>query len=218
MKWETHCHTMYSNRRSRRFDALNTPREMIETAISKGLQGMAITDHDSVNGGLVGKRAAKAYPAFTVIPGVEVTTALGHILAIGVEEDIPRGLGVRETIDKIHEAGGIAVASHPFSNRAKSVKEECVKADAIEVFNAFNTPLANAKAMRLALKNSKPQTGGSDAHWRRTLGKAGLVCDDPIEDVPKGRARIFGEYTSPWELRLFQVRQILSCLAGRPIS
>lgn len=217
MKWETHCHTVYSNRRTRRFDALNTPKEMIEAAISQGLQGLIITDHDSVKGGLVGQRVARSYADFIVIPGVEVTSIAGHILAIGVRDDIPRGLQVGETIDEIHDAGGIAVASHPFSKRAKSVKDECIKADAIEVFNACNTAEANAKAMRLAAKSSIPRTAGSDAHWTRALGKAGLVCNDPVEDVPKGRAQVFGTYTSLLELKLFQARQVLSSLAGRPI-
>ncbi len=191
---------------------------MIEAAISQGLQGLVITDHDSVKGGLVGQRVARNYPSFIVIPGIEVTSAAGHILAIGVKEEIPRGLQVGETIDKIHEAGGIAVASHPFSKRAKSVKDKCTMADAIEVFNASNTPEANSMAMRLAVANSKPKSAGSDAHWTRTIGNAGLVCDDPLEHLPRGRARVFGTYTSPLERRIFQVRQILSSLAGRPIS
>src|SRR5439155_14496591 len=88
MKWETHCHTVYSNWRRRRFDALNTPREMIEAAIQKGLQGIVITDHDSVMGGLIGRKTAKAYAGFQVIPGAEITSRFGHILAIGVETDI----------------------------------------------------------------------------------------------------------------------------------
>src|SRR5206468_5017049 len=85
LKWETHSHTIYSNRRHRRFDALNTPREMIEAAIRKGLQGMIITDHDSVAGGLAGRKVARGYKDFKVIPGSEVTSGSGHILAIGIE-------------------------------------------------------------------------------------------------------------------------------------
>lgn len=190
---------------------------MIEAAISLGLHGLIITDHDNVKGGLVGQRIARGYSGFVVIPGVEVTSEAGHILAIGVREDIPGGLPVGETIDKIHQAGGIAIASHPFSTRAKSVKDECIKADAVEVFNSCNTVEANAKAMRLASENSRPKTAGSDAHWTRTLGKAGLVCEDPVEDVLKRRAQIFGNYTSFAQLRLFQARQVLSSFAGRPI-
>ena len=218
MRWETHCHTVYSNRRKRRFDALNTPKEMIEAAISRGLRGLVITDHDSVKGGLVGQRLARNYPEFIVIPGIEVTSAAGHILAIGVRDNIPKGLQVAETIEEIHSAGGIAVASHPFSKKARSVKDQCVLADAIEVFNANNTPKANSMAMQLAGTNSKPKSAGSDAHWTRVIGNAGLVCDDPLEDLLRGRARVFGTYTTLLERRTFQAKQILSSLAGRPIA
>lgn len=73
---------------------------MIEAAISQGLQGLVITDHDSVKGGLVGQRVARNYPDFIVIPGIEVTSTAGHILAIGVKEEIPRGLQAGETIER----------------------------------------------------------------------------------------------------------------------
>ena len=63
LKWETHCHSVYSNRRRRWFDALNTPREMIESAIRRGLDGMIITDHDTVKGGLAGKKIARGQSA-----------------------------------------------------------------------------------------------------------------------------------------------------------
>src|SRR5881397_2226673 len=69
LKWETHCHSVYSNRRKRWFDALNTPREMIESAIRRGLDGMIITDHDTVKGGLAGKKIARGINGFHVIPG-----------------------------------------------------------------------------------------------------------------------------------------------------
>src|SRR5437879_9834912 len=151
LKWETHCHTVYSNRRRRRFDALNTPREMIEAAIQKGLQGIVITDHDSVMGGLIGRKTAKAYAGFQVIPGAEITSRFGHILAIGVETDIPKGRSVGETVEKIRDHGGISIAAHPYSTRVQpSLREQCLKTDAVEVFNATNSLQANLKATSIA--------------------------------------------------------------------
>src|SRR5712691_13163074 len=161
LKWETHCHTVYSNRRQRRFDALNTPREMIEAAIRRGLQGMIITDHDSVTGGLFGRKASRGYGDFKVIPGAEVTSSSGHILAIGIENDVPKGLSVEETVEMIHDLGGIALASHPFSSRVRpSLGEECLKTDGVEVFNATNRGLTNARAMSLAQAHGRPRTAG----------------------------------------------------------
>jgi predicted metal-dependent phosphoesterase TrpH len=138
---------------------------MIQAGIKKGLHGMIITDHDSVRGGLVGKKEAKSFKDFQVIPGAEVTSLSGHILAIGVETDIPKGLSVDETIEIIHDHGGISVTSHPFSSRVRpSLGEQCLKTDAVEVFNATNTFSANRRAMSLAEARNRPQTGGSDAH------------------------------------------------------
>ncbi len=218
MRWETHCHTIYSNRRRRRFDALNTPREMIEAAMSKGLGGMIITDHDSVAGGLVGRKVALRFKDFKVIPGAEVTSRSGHILAIGIENDVPKGLSVEETVEMIHDLGGIAVASHPFSSRVRpSLGEECLKTDGVEVFNSANRGDSNSRALSLARGHGRPGTAGSDAHWERVVGNAGIVCDDPVEDIIRGRTKMFGRYTGSWDMRVFNFRQVASALANRPL-
>jgi predicted metal-dependent phosphoesterase TrpH len=218
LKWETHCHTVYSNRHPRRFDALNSPREMIEAAIRKGLEGIIVTDHDSVKGGLVGKAIAGRYKDFKVIPGAEISTRAGHILAMGIDENIPKGMSVDETVEMIHDLGGIAVASHPFSTRGRpSVGDYCLMADGIEVFNAMNRGLANSRALSLAEVHDRPRTAGSDAHWARTVGSAGIICDDPLEDIPKGRTALFGEYVSTWDRKAFNFRQLASALPNRPL-
>lgn len=218
MRWETHCHTVYSNKRNRRFDALNTPREMIEAAIKKGLQGMIITDHDTVKGGLVGRKAARTFQGFQVIPGAEITTRYGHVLAIGIESDIPKGLSVEETVDKIRDLAGISITSHPFSNRVKpSLGEQCIKTDGIEVFNATNSAKANARALSLAKTHTRPATAGSDAHWVKSVGRAGIISDDPINDIRRGRTEWYGEYASLWNRRIFNFRQVASALANRPL-
>ena len=218
MKWETHCHTVYSNRYSRRFDALNTPREMIEAAIEKGLQGIVVTDHDCVKGGLVARKVAKAYNDFQVIPGAEITSRSGHILAIGIETDIPKGLTVEETVSKIRDFGGISVTSHPFSTRVQpSLREQCLKTDGVEVFNATNSSKANAMAMSIAQAQARPTTAGSDAHWARSVGNAGIICDDPMSDIRKGRVLLFGEYTTLWNRGRFNFRQLTSSVANRPL-
>jgi len=181
---------------------------LIETAIKKGLGGIIITDHDNVKGGLIGKKLAKAYKGFIVIPGVEVTSYSGHILAIGIDENIPKNLSVEETVERIHDLGGVAVASHPFSKLVrKSLKGECLKTDAIEVFNATNKIGANERALLFARTNKKPQSAGSDAHWARNVGDAGIICDNPVEDLRKGRAKIFGDYTKRWDLARFMIRK-----------
>jgi predicted metal-dependent phosphoesterase TrpH len=191
---------------------------MIEAAVRRGLEGLIITDHDSVKGGLVGKEIAREYRDFTVIPGAEITSRAGHILAIGIEKNLPKGMCVEETVETIHDLGGIAVASHPFSSRVRpSVGDYCLVTDGIEVFNATNRGLANSRALSLAQMHGRPRTAGSDAHWARTVGTAGIICDDPLEDIPKGRTELFGEYVSTWDMRVFQFRQFASALPNRPL-
>jgi predicted metal-dependent phosphoesterase TrpH len=191
---------------------------MIEAAIRKGLNGLIITDHDSVKGGLVGKEVARDYRDFKVIPGAEITSRAGHVLAIGVDENVQKGLGVEETVGLIHDLGGIAVASHPFSIRVRpSVGNECLKADAVEVFNATSRGLTNSRAMSLAKINGHPRTAGSDAHWARTVGTAGIICDDPVENIPRGKVELFGTYVSTWDLKAFNFRQLASALPNRPL-
>jgi predicted metal-dependent phosphoesterase TrpH len=191
---------------------------MIEAAIGKGLQGMIITDHDSVAGGLAGRKIAHGYENFTVIPGAEVTSRSGHILAIGIENNVPKGLIVEETVERIHDLGGIAIASHPFSSRVRpSLGAECLKTDGVEVFNATNRGHSNSRALFLAQTHGRRGTAGSDAHWERTVGNAGIVCDNPLEDIPRGRARLFGGYTTSWNMRVFNFRQLASAVANRPL-
>jgi predicted metal-dependent phosphoesterase TrpH len=191
---------------------------MIEAAIVRGLQGMIITDHDSVMGGLVGKKVAKGYKDFQLIPGSEITSRSGHILAIGIEVNVPKRLSVEETVEKIHDLGGIAVASHPFSSRVRpSLGEECLKTDGIEVFNSTNRGLANASALALAQAYGRPRTAGSDSHWAKTVGNCGIICDDPLTDIGRGRTHLFGTYTGTWDMRVFNFRQLTSALLNRPI-
>jgi predicted metal-dependent phosphoesterase TrpH len=191
---------------------------MIEAAIGKGLQGMIITDHDSVAGGLAGRKIAHGYENFTVIPGAEVTSRSGHILAIGIENNVPKGLIVEETVERIHDLGGIAIASHPFSSRVRpSLGAECLKTDGVEVFNATNRGQSNSRALFLAQTHGRRGTAGSDAHWERTVGNAGIVCDNPLEDIPRGRARLFGGYTTSWNMRVFNFHQLASVVANRPL-
>jgi predicted metal-dependent phosphoesterase TrpH len=192
---------------------------MIEAAIRKGLRGIVVTDHDRVVGGLVARKVAKAFADFQVIPGAEVTSRFGHILAIGIETDIPKGLTVEETVDKIRDLGGISIASHPFSTRVQpSLGEQCIKTDGVEVFNATNGFQANAMAMSIAQTRGRPATAGSDAHWAKSVGYAGIVCDDPLSDIRKGRVALFGEYTTLWDRRIFNFRQLASTVANRPLG
>ena len=97
LKLDLHIHSQYSE------DGAGSPKEIIKILQKKGLHGMAITDHNTVRGGLESLKVAPK--DFIVIPGIEVSTKDGHIIGLNVKEDIPRRLTSGETIDKIIEQG-----------------------------------------------------------------------------------------------------------------
>ena len=198
MKIDCHCHTIFSKHFFWGYDALNKPEEMIKAAIKKGLDGLAITDHNTVKGSLAAKKIAKKYN-FKIITGSEISTETGDFLALGIKEDVPKNLSLEETLEKIHDLGGIGVAPHPFGRYIfrKCVKNKAIKADAIEVFNSSLNFMQNKKALNLAKKFKKSITAGSDAHSVREVGNAGIICDDdPIESIIKNKVKIFCKYTT----------------------
>ncbi len=102
---DLHVHSNYSK------DSLITPKELVFYAKKRGLTAVAVTDHNQIEGSW--KIAKEA--DFLVIPGMEVSSADGHIVALNLQDLIPRGLSARETVDRIHKAGGIAIAVHPYA-------------------------------------------------------------------------------------------------------
>jgi len=92
LKLDLHIHSQYSE------DASGTPLEIAKVLKKKGLNGMAITDHNTIEGGLSALKAASK--DFVVIPGIEISTKDGHIIALNVRETIPRGLTCEETVEK----------------------------------------------------------------------------------------------------------------------
>lgn len=173
LKLDLHIHSQYSE------DATGSPKDIIKILQKKGLQGMAITDHNTVEGGL---KALKVKPKeFIVIPGVEISTKDGHMLALNVTENIKRHLSVEETVEKIIDAGGLPVAPHLFRNMSGIKKEKLrniqTKISAIEVFNSCSLPQTNLKTAKIAKEYGLGGTGGSDAHDPIYAGYAYTTVD-----------------------------------------
>jgi predicted metal-dependent phosphoesterase TrpH len=143
------------------------------------------------------KEVAKKYK-FLILTGSEIKTKSGDLIALGIKENVPMFLTLEETIERVHDIGGITVAPHPFGTFVfrKCVGDGAVKADAIEVYNATLTPPANGRALRLANKFKKARTAGSDSHSIKEVGNAGIICEgDPIEAIMKNRVKTFGSRT-----------------------
>ncbi|MFH0929541.1 MAG: PHP domain-containing protein [Candidatus Aenigmatarchaeota archaeon] len=200
MRVDCHCHTIYSKHFLWGYDSISRPRDLVKAAVKKGLDGIAVTDHDNIKGSLATKKVARSFKGFTVLTGSEIKTKEGEIQGLGITKDVPKGLSIEETVERIHDLGGIAVAVHPYGSYIfrKGVELGAVKADAIEIFNASNLfEYSNVKAKNLARRYRKPVTAGSDAHSTREVGNAGIVFDgDPLEAIMKKRLKVFGEKNS----------------------
>ena len=173
IKLDLHIHSQYSK------DAIGSPKDIIKSLKKKGLQGMAITDHNTVEGSL---KAVKIAPKdFIIIPGIEISTSDGHILALNIEKSIAGNLSIQETVEKILEQGGTPIVPHLFRNMSGIKKEKLKiihqKINAIEVFNACSMPKTNLKIAKIAKEFNLGGTGGSDSHDPTYAGYAYTVVD-----------------------------------------
>lgn len=190
LRIDLHVHTSYSH------DGFCSVAQAVERAKARGLSGIAIADHNSIAGHAEIPKFSGG--DFLIIPGLEVSSKDGHVLGLGVNESIPRDLSAAETVDKIKEQGGIAVAPHPFSPARKTGVVFKAKFDAVEIFNSHAYFLSNPLAKKFAEQNQIPMTAGSDSHFPDEVGLAyvGVTCEPKLDDVLKaiarGEAVIFG--------------------------
>ena len=217
LKIDLHLHTHYSA------DATTTLKEVVHHAKKRGLDGIAVTDHDTTSGAL---RLMKQ-KHFLVIPGIEISSLQGHVLALNVTQPIPPELSLPETVEKIHQFGGIAVIAHPTAVLKTGLGHTLISSasnlDAVEVINtaAFPFFLTTYLSRRLAQRLKLPQTAGSDAHHPDEIGNAYTLInadsnrDDVTDAVKKGRTTPFGKPIS-WLLRLHRgASNIQTKLGGR---
>jgi len=177
MRLDLHSHTKFSP------DSRTEPRELVAAARRLGLDGLAITDHNAVAGIEAAREAAA--PGFLLIPGTEVSTHDGHVLALGVRETVPRSLPVSETIDRIVALGGVPVAAHPYRFWSGLGEASTIRArfPAYETANARTLRRGNVRAQILAQAQIVGVTGGSDAHFLDEIGGAITFIDEGVTDV-----------------------------------
>jgi len=172
LKFDLHVHTTGSK------DAFTKPSDLGSLCKLKGLDGIAITDHDQlcmeVPEGLAGIR------------GMEISSLNGHIIGLGLSSPVKKGLSADETIREIHRLGGLAIIPHPYDILRSSVNPEllAVRPDAIEVMNASSIlhSLSWKKAINFARERGWPPVAGSDSHIPQTLGTAYTIIENDSDD------------------------------------
>ena len=177
MKYDLHNHTYYSKCSNLK------PEILLKIAKKKGLNGIAVTDHNTTKGALVVKKLNKD-KNFEVIIGEEVDTNFGDVLTYYLNKEI-KIHDFFTLVDEVRKQSGLISIPHPFRMSINpKLKFSCPiakikdKIDAVECFNARMLPGNNEKAQKLAKKLNIPGTGGSDAHFELDIGRAYTIFDD----------------------------------------
>jgi predicted metal-dependent phosphoesterase TrpH len=169
MKIDTHCHTNYS-------DGISTIKELVIRAKNKGLNAIAITDHNSTEGWTDAIKASKELN-FPIILGDEINSKQGEIIGLFLKEKIDGKYKEAEYVMKeIKKQGGLVIIPHPFYE-VLGFKDDLTKylkfIDAVEVLNAKRPNKGpDKKAFEFAKKYNLAMTGGSDSHFYKTVGNA----------------------------------------------
>jgi predicted metal-dependent phosphoesterase TrpH len=170
-----HMHT------DRSHDCATPPEEVVQRAVAMGLGAIAVTDHNTIAGGL----AARAYAAaqgldLHVIVGSEVKTATGEVIGLYLEEEIPRGMLFADTVEAIRAQGAVVYVPHPF-DRLHAIPDPVLLArlaDQIDVLEIYNARLYresfNREAERFADRHDLLRGAGSDAHVGEGIGTGAI--------------------------------------------
>lgn len=203
MKVDMHIHTIYSG------DSICKPESVIKEAKRRGIDGIAVTDHNKTDAWIkmLNEGAAKG---IVVILGEEIEVkqngkVVGEVLGYFLTEEVKRG-EIDEVLDEIARQGGIAALPHPFCfwrGMKADIKEVAKRVDAVEVINSrMYLNFQNRKALELARKYKLAEIGGSDAHSCWEVGNAYTYAEaDGIEEfrkaVVKKKTKAEGKLTNP---------------------
>jgi predicted metal-dependent phosphoesterase TrpH len=177
-KFDMHVHSVYSG------DSLNEPGDIVESFEKSGVLPL-VCDHNRTAGSeVVCHELREIDPDLPVILAEEIMTGQGEIVGLFLTDCVPGFLDIRETLDIIHDQGGLALVPHPFCFFRGSTLWEDYRAEAIaeiDIVEGFNARVVyardNAAAREFALRNNKPISVGSDSHRPQDLGQYWLELE-----------------------------------------
>ena len=194
---DLHNHTHYSP------DSILSPKQFVREVGRRGLDVVAVTDHNTIRGALAVRELAE----FPVIVGEEVRSADGEILGLFLSDGIPKGLSARDTIARIKDQGGIVGVPHPFDSLRSALSEDAMLGciDQIDFIEGLNARMVfskhNDKAREFALARDLPVSAGSDAHSPWEVGRVWVEMpsfEGPADFVAALRqGRLIGRLSTP---------------------
>jgi predicted metal-dependent phosphoesterase TrpH len=182
---DLHLHSNYSH------DGQSTLDELIQRCAEVGLDRIALTDHNTVEGA---QALAELAPDLAII-GEEAKTREGEVIGLFITRRLPPYLRPEEVMDLVHEMGGLTYIPHPLDRHRANFRLERIldladRIDIIETYNAWCEPAENQAAGRLATELGKVAATGSDAHAAQELGRSWMEMDDyttPLDFLEKLR-------------------------------
>jgi predicted metal-dependent phosphoesterase TrpH len=193
---DLHLHSNYSH------DGQSSLEELIQRCAECGLDRIALTDHNRVDGALELSRQA---PELAIV-GEEAKTREGEVIGLFITRRLPPFLRPEDVMDLVHGMGGLTYIPHPFDRRRANFRAERMveladRIDIVETYNAWCEPAANQAAARFAAELGKVSATGSDAHAASELGRSWMEMD---------------HYTSPEDFleKLRHARHVVTARSG----
>jgi predicted metal-dependent phosphoesterase TrpH len=173
LRVDLHLHSRYSH------DGRSSLKELVERAQECGLDRLALTDHNVVEGALA---FAQLAPELAIV-GEEAKTLEGEVIGLFITDRIPPYRTPEEAMDMVHDMGGLTYIPHPLDRnrshfRAERIVELASRIDILETYNPWCDAAANQAAARLAQELGKVTATGSDSHAARELGRSWMEMEE----------------------------------------